>query len=83
MYKLRLLNPVNDDLEGRPNLLSALNDLLLWQLEAVVSGVPQLGGEGVSHSQGLVPVVRSSGGRVWVWEVSLWGKLNTYKGQQS
>jgi len=58
------LNPINDDLKGGPHFLSTGDDLRLGELEAIVTGVSELCGEGVPHSKGFVPVVRGSSSRV-------------------
>ena len=56
---------LEDDLHAGEQLLSTGNDLFRWQEESVETGVPQLGGEGVTSSEtASVPIVTGSGGGV-------------------
>ena len=56
---------LEDDLHASEQLLSTGNDLFRWQEEPVETGVPQLGGEGVTSSEtASVPIVTGSGGGV-------------------
>ncbi len=56
---------LEDDLHAGEQLLSTGNDLFRWQEESVETGVPQLGGEGVTSSETTsVPIVTGSGGGV-------------------
>ena len=64
---------VDLDLEAGPHLLPRGLDLGGGEDEAVVSGVPQLRGEGEPGAQHpLVPVVSRTGGRVLGNKFDLW-----------
>lgn len=59
-----LLHVGGDVLDGQHGLLACGLDLRLGQQEAVTTGVAQLEGVGILHSQVVGPVVRAAGSGV-------------------